>query len=384
MKRIALFVHCYPPAQGGLEHLSSVIVSILEKKFEVHVFTGQGYTLDSYKNFNQYVENRDDQTQVHRLPIQYLWQKIANKFLFRFVVRFGIFSPWYFGPLLQFEDEHKKIIRSSDFLIGIGMPTSSLMYALHFSISYDKKLIVLPAYHPISYYNHVSVFQSALKKASRVLYLSQYEKDNLRQAYQIDTHKLRPLIFSPFSKSELLASLQFVEKRLQRIKGKPITIGYVGQITARKNLKMIADISERLSQIGYSHKVLLAGLKTNTSQQVENYFKDRKNIRILYDFKESEKRKIYEEIDIFLNPSVEESFGIVTLEAMINACYVMTRFSLFDSPEIPFVFDSAEIACKQIVALGSQTWQDQLRLQAKIVSEWSKENFERQLLSALE
>ena len=52
---LSLFIHCYPPAKGGAEYLAEKFVEVLNQKHNVHLFTGRGETLDSYKTFDHYL-----------------------------------------------------------------------------------------------------------------------------------------------------------------------------------------------------------------------------------------------------------------------------------------------------------------------------------------
>jgi len=382
--KISIFVHCYPPAKGGLEHLTAEIANYWGKEHEVHVFTGKGRTLDSYKTFSYWVEHKTTNTKVivHRLNIKFFWQKMANKFLYGWVIKLGVFSPWYFGPLLQFQQEHERIIADSHVLLAVGMPTSSLFYGDHYARKFKKKLLILPAYHEVPYYNNVPVFQRALKHASRIIFLSFYEKRRLASAYDFSDEKAMFLSYSPFSEKDFPRFSKMLTQRLEKLKKTPLVIGFVGQVAARKKLEIIADISEEMRDI--PHKVLIAGLRTNSSHLVERQFAQRTNVEFRYDFFEEEKADILSCIDIFISPSEEESYGIATLEAMAAGCLVFSRFSFSDSQEVPFIFNSSHEAAKAITNLSPDDWQSQLERQAELLKKYTQEQFQKQLQKILD
>jgi len=70
---------------------------------------------------------------------------------------------------------------------------------------------------------------------------------------------------------------------------------------------------------GYTLKIYLSGAKTNSSPFIENLFKkyiNPKTVHITYNF--TDKQQEYEKFDIFANPSIQESLGIVNFEAIFN------------------------------------------------------------------
>ncbi|MBD3250328.1 MAG: glycosyltransferase [Candidatus Pacebacteria bacterium] len=323
--KISIFVHCYPPAKGGLEYLIGQIKQILGKEHEVHVFTGKGRTLDSYKTFNDFVSDKEDKkNKVHRLNFNKFWQRMANKFFGKLVLKFSLIAPFYFGPILNFSKQDKKIIENSDLIIGAGMPTMTFFYSYLFSRKFNKPLILHPSYHDVSYYNHCLFFKLALNRADKVIYQTDQEKKGLIKNYNVDPRKMVQLTYSPYTKAEIkkrkIVNQKLLNKRKTRIeKNKEITLGFVGQISVRKNLKLLANFlkeySDEFNKKGYQLKLILAGVKTNSSPVVEGYFSGlEKQVEIIYNFKDKE--EIFNKIDIFVNPSYEESLGIVNLEAI--------------------------------------------------------------------
>jgi len=388
MKKIAVFVHGYTPARGGLENLMAEIVNLLGSQFEFHIFTGQGETLDSYKTFTNWVDENEDPEYVHRLPFQRFWQRMANKFLYHLVVKLGVFSPWYFGPLLRFSQQDEDIIAECDSILAVGMPTSSILYGYHYARRYNKPLVILSAYHPVRYYQNVPVFRQALKYARSVICLSQYEKINLQTAYPFDHQKIHTVVYSPFSAGQLKKMSRHVQERLQRRQTKPLTLGYVGQITLRKNLAVFVPIIEALAKNKQKIRVLFAGQKTNSSPEVERIFAHLPQVEIRYNFSEPDKAQLYKEIDIFIHPSIEESFGIASLEAMYYGCLVLTRFSLVDNQNVPLVFHSAQelVDLIQTKFLGTQAavhWSEQLQAQEHVLHDIRQEVFREKIAQLL-
>lgn len=342
--KIAYFVHCYPPAKGGLEYLSGEIVDILRKAgHEVHVFTGKGETLDSYKTFDNWVDENQDTDYIHRLPLRFFWQRLANKFLNKLIFVTGFFSPWYFGPILEYSQQDKEVIADCDLVFGAGMPTKMFYDSYRFARKYKKRLIVHPSYHDVSYYNRSVFFQQVLSYAEKVILQTPLEAESIQKNYLLSKHKIAYLTFTPFNDHDI-AQIEKqvnikVDKILQKItKDKIVRIGYVGQISPRKNLDYLKDLlstSTKRPALCKECKIelLIAGAKTNSSEEVEKKLSlvSNVNLQIIYDFEDNAKKDIYGNIDFFVNPSREESLGLVNFEAISNNCllFVNNRSAFF-------------------------------------------------------
>lgn len=314
---ITIFVHCFPPARGGLEYLMGEVKKILDEKYEVHVITGQGITLDSYKTFSDFTT--DNSNNVHRLELNYFWQRITNKLFGKIIFKIGIFSPFYFGPILKYTPEVIDIIKKSTLIIGAGMPTKMFYDSYIFAKKYNKPLILHPSYHNVSYYNHCPQFQQALSYADIIIYQTKQEFEGLNINYKIDQSKLVQLAYNEYPRSKIN------NIKLHTINPKSVTIGFIGQVTHRKNIGIFKNYLDKYSSYWHqqetSLKLFLAGAKTNSSHETEKLFSKylkNKTLKIIYDFHNSDKSKMYHQIDIFINPSYEESLGIVNFESIFH------------------------------------------------------------------
>jgi len=314
---ISIFIHCFPPARGGLEYLMGEIKKILDEKYEVHIITGQGLNLDSYKTFSNFTD--DNSTNIHRLELNYFWQRIFNKFFNKIIFKIGFFSPYYFGPILKYTPEVIDIIKKSDLIIGAGMPTKMFYDSFLFAKKYSKTLVLFPVYHNVSYYNHCPQFQQTLNYASKIVYQTQQEINGLTANYKINKNKLIQLAYNEYSQK------QIKNIKLKKINQKEITLGFVGQVTLRKNLVVFKNYLDKY--LSYWKKqninlnILIAGTKTNSAPEIEKTFdKYLKNkiVKIIYDFSDAHKSAIFNKIDIFVSPSHEESLGIVNFEAIFH------------------------------------------------------------------
>lgn len=328
-KTICIFIHCFPPAKGGLEYLISEVKKILDKNYIVHIITGNGSTLDSYKTFKDFLNTipKDKKNNIHRLALNFPKQRIANKLLNKIILKWGFFSPFYFGPILKYPPKILDIIKNSDIIIGTGMPTLMFYQSYLFAKKYNKKLILIPAYHNVPYYNNCPFFQQTLNYASKILYLTPLEKKHLSKNYNIDSQKLVQTTFCPYTLSQIKSQQKLlpsiISQKLKRHEKKQINIGFIGQITPRKNLIVFKNYLDKYlpywQNRGYKLIIHLSGAKTSFSSQIEQLLKDHiKNniVNITYNFKSLENE--YFKFDVFVNPSIEESLGITNFEALYN------------------------------------------------------------------
>lgn len=367
---VSIFVHCYPPAKGGIEFLTSKIKQILDPNYKVHIFCGKGLTLDSYKNFSGFTNQKSKN--IHRLSILKLKQKLNNKILSNFINKFPVFAHLYFGPNLKYNRKHQNIIKKSQFILGLAMPTKSFVDAYHFAKLYQKKLILIPAYHNRPYYNHNPFFQKAFDLANKIILLSPKEKKYLFQNYRIQSNKTILVTFSPYTL-----------KQIKSIKPKKplkiLTFGFVGQISYRKNLSYFSKI------IPPNSKLLLAGAKTNQSTQLIKQLKKKiPHLKLVYNFKN--KSKIYSQIDLFVNPSFEESFGIVNLEALYHGLPIIVHprspfFQILKAYKVPNFPKNIK---QQINFLKvPQNYQNTFNIQRQIFQQYNLDNFKKQILQCL-
>lgn len=317
--KIVYFVHCYPPAKGGVEFLSGEIVTLLRRLgHDVHVITGKGLTLDSYKTFDNFVDESNDPDYVHRLPLKRKVQRWANKFLNKLIFISGTFSPWYFGPILYYSKKEKQIIESADVIFGAGMPTKMFYDSYWFANKYKKRLVLHPSFHDVSYYKRSFFFQKALNYSDSIIMQTDQEIINLCRSYKVSASKISQLAYCPYNEEEIDNTKATIPKNIFLSQDK-LTIGFVGQITLRKNynyfLRFLKWVEVHDPELFSLVHILIAGVRTNTSSKVEDIFYEYRNkVDFIYNFKD--KDLVFNKIDVFVNPSIEESLGIVNFESI--------------------------------------------------------------------
>jgi glycosyltransferase involved in cell wall biosynthesis len=103
------------------------------------------------------------------------------------------------------------------------------------------------------------------------------------------------------------------------IKSNPI-VGFVGRADKLKGIILLIEAMRVVWNWNENVRLILAGPKPDRNGEVarclnELKFEDRARIVEIHDFSENDKASIYDAFDVFVLPSIAESFGIAYLEA---------------------------------------------------------------------
>jgi glycosyltransferase involved in cell wall biosynthesis len=108
---------------------------------------------------------------------------------------------------------------------------------------------------------------------------------------------------------------------------KPIRLGSLGRVASEKSFKSVLGAMAILRERGIESEFYLGG----TGAEEENLKKLSRDINMEENLKllgwTSDKKNFFEGIDIFVLPSLSETFGIVLLEAMIYSTPIITTNS---------------------------------------------------------
>lgn len=125
----------------------------------------------------------------------------------------------------------------------------------------------------------------------------------------------------------------WIENKIREAKiyryGSIIKILYVGKIDKEKNLKLTLEAINKLSDEGYGIQYTAVGKIINKS--VYNLLEKNNHVKYISHCSKEELINIYRENDLFVMPSLRETFGVVYVEAMSQGLPVVyTRNEGFD------------------------------------------------------
>jgi glycosyltransferase involved in cell wall biosynthesis len=158
----------------------------------------------------------------------------------------------------------------------------------------------------------------AIKKCSRYLANSPYEIDRLTRE-NVPSNKIALLgctvVLNDFEKGD-----RNYYRSFWQLTDHDIVIGYVGRLSPLKGLDVLCEAMKLVWQKYPKAHLVLAGHDNGYISKLEEFKKtlpsgQAEQLKILPDLSDTQKINLFHSFDIFTLPSVNESFGIVFLEA---------------------------------------------------------------------
>ena len=231
-----------------------------------------------------------------------------------------------------------------------------------------------------------------LKRASKVIFLSESYRDNT-----IDKYIPKKLQKEIKQKSHVIPNgiddywLNNKQQKKSR-KNKRLSLVFTGSISARKNVLRSIATCKVLKNRGYDVTLTIIGPIKN--KKIYHKFKDEPLVDYVGEKTKEEIKRIYQTKDIFVMPSIRETFGLVYAEAMSQSLPVIyTEGQGFDcqfkegtvgyhvkSKDENDIADKIELILKNydVIAkncynnVGKYNWQDIALTYKKVYSEVEK------------
>jgi glycosyltransferase involved in cell wall biosynthesis len=133
-------------------------------------------------------------------------------------------------------------------------------------------------------------------------------------------------------------------RRMLGIADDEIAVGFLGRLVLEKGLGVFADVIAALERRGVKHKVLVVG-----EGPAREWFAERVPDAVFAGFQSGDNLgRAVASMDVFFNPSVTETFGNVTLEAMaagvpVAAARATGAIDLVVEGETGFLIDPADV-----------------------------------------
>ena len=169
----------------------------------------------------------------------------------------------------------------------------------------------------------------SIKKASRVITISESSKDDIIKEYQVSASKvlvinvgIKALPASKMTKEELFTKYNLASPYIL----------FVGTLQPRKN---IARLIEAFSKIESETDLVVIGKKGWMFEEILEApikFGVKDKVKFLHDVTDDELPLFYTHAEVFVLPSLYEGFGLPVLEAMKYGCPVITS-SVSSLPE---------------------------------------------------
>jgi len=360
--KILFISHVWPPAIDG----GSQIVFHTQKQLEklghqTLVLTTNCRSTDDFVIPNSKIINLKS-SYIIRLPVvKTKFFIYLKKFLTLLHLKSYILNLARTGPIFKPIALAKALIKINNFkpdLIVAGpFPTTICPYSLILKKLFKSKLLLIPCFHhqDTSFLN--LVLTNTLRQSDLIWCLSDFEKKYLIKKFKISNNK--------FFVSPPGISIKSLIKPTQK-PANTINLLFLGNLAAHKKIDILLSAFDKICQQSNNFHLTIAGQKTlyypqimtiynNLPQQVKN------RITILPQKYDTKKLiKLLNQSHILINPSINESYGIVFAESSSRGVPVIgsnipTVKNLIISNHIGLCFkkDNPESLTKTILKLSA-------------------------------
>jgi glycosyltransferase involved in cell wall biosynthesis len=327
--KIAHVLVNYHPSIGGTQLLFKGISEKCVQQYndEVEVLTIDSYNGSHSNNYKPIVPLQETVNGVHIKRYSFLR---AHKFWFSFLAKFwikctGTNNTWLqlrsIGP---WSSSLKKAIdnTNADVIVASSSGYLFMQYPLYrHTLKNPKPFVYQGAIHFATNENHQVISTNtlnAIKASEYYLANTQFEKDRLVQL-GVDENMI--VITGVATNVDFFANgnRQLYRSKLE-IQDDEIVVGYVGRIEKTKSVDVLIQAFLLAKTTNKKLKLIIAGFETSYVQQLQQIITDeaslnKNDIIFIHDLKEEDKAHLFHAFDVFVLPSVNESFGIVFLEA---------------------------------------------------------------------
>jgi len=349
--KILHVVQGYSPAIGGTEHLIQKISETLTHQFgdEVTVFTTNCYNGEGFWNPRMPTMGTGvseiNGVKVHRFPVRSRVSQAIRplqKIFFQLNLPYNDWLRTYFGgPIIPNLARHIADF-PADVVAASSFPLLHMFDTLKGARESRKAVVFHGGLHPqdIWGFDRKNIFK-AINQVDIYLANTDFERKYLGNK-GIDASKIvtvgcgvNPEDFSGITRLQ-------ARERLNLPQDAQI-VGYIGQIGLHKG---IDTLIKAMLVVWESHPniiLLVAGGKALYAKQLDELISAlpeqyKSNLALFFNFKEEEKKNLFNAIDIFAYPSGYESFGISYLEAWSAQKPVIGTWR----GAIPYVIDAGQ------------------------------------------
>jgi len=324
--RFLLLTHIYPPAiDGGSRVIAKMGEALQSRNHQISIITTNCLSTDDFvSSRHNRLKSEDCRLKILRLPvITYLHRPF--KYLGHYFPNFKTFSK---GPIFSFKSFLKIIYLTlkfkPDYILTGPLPTTMVLYArlLRYLSThlfhYSTKLLINASFHPTDSDFQTPILLNTLKSADYIWTLTDFETNYFNKKLKIPKSKLILLgngVDKSFIKTED-CRLKIKDCRL-KIEDSPNLL-FIGSFSAHKD---IPTLIKAFSLLPSKYTLTLAGQKTLYFPVIQEQINSlpssiKKRIKIIFNFPNSYLSSLLDNCSILISPSLQESFGLVLIEAL--------------------------------------------------------------------
>lgn len=165
------------------------------------------------------------------------------------------------------------------------------------------------------------VINSAIKRASKIIAVSEATKDDVRKTFKIDPLKISVIyegVEERYGEKITNAKLQVIKEKYGITK--PYIL-FVGVWRQYKNLERLALAFDILKEKGFDYQLVMAGKVDPFYPEIRQAvfgIKNNKDIKALGYVPDEDLPALYQSAKVFVLPSLVEGFGLIGLEAQAS------------------------------------------------------------------
>ena len=312
--KILLISHIFPPAIDG----GSKVIYKLGQYFEsqnhqtLYLSSNCSSTDDFVKN--KYLKSKTLTSNQIKLPVYHRLRrplKFLNLFLKQDLLKVLQKGPIF--KIIPFLKATYQILKFKPDLIVAGpLPTTIVLYTTFLKKITNSKILINASFHPTDQDFQQKPLINALKKADFLWTLTQSETDYFTKNFNIDPQKI------------ILAGNGVDENFLTTQKSTTYdlrpNILFIGSLAAHKRVDLLINSFSTIYNLRSNLSLTIAGQKTLFYPQIEKLInsldqKIKSKINFIFNFDQKDLAKIIDNCSVLVLPSIQESFGLVVIEA---------------------------------------------------------------------
>lgn len=328
--RVLLISHIFPPAIDGGSKVVYKLGQYFESQHHQTLYLSSNCSsTDDFVKKSPALSREGFRKGFIKLPVYTNLRKplkFLNLFLPQKSYLHGFLKVFQKGPIFKLIPFIKTTIQiinfKPDLIIAGPLPTTTILYANFFKFLTKKlnnqstKLLINSSFHSTDADFQQLPLIKTLQSADYLWTLTQSESD-----YFINHFKINP-------KKIILASNgvdeDFLLKKFKKLITKKLTtsILFIGSLAAHKRVDLLIKSFTNIlkNYCSTNLKLTIAGQKTLYYPQIEKLVDSLKpeiksKINFIFNFPQKNLGKLIDNCDVLILPSIQESFGLVVIEA---------------------------------------------------------------------
>ena len=320
--KILLISHIFPPAiDGGSKVVYKLGQYFESQKHQTLYLSSNCSSTDDFVKKSPALSREGFRKGFIKIPV-YTNLRKPLKFLNLFL-KTDLLKVFQKGPIFKIFPIIKTtitIIRFKPDLIVAGpLPTTIVLYANFFKKICHSQLLINASFHPTDSDFHQKPLIKSLQQADFLWSLTQSESDYFIKNFNIDPQKII-LAGNGVDQDFLIKNKNTTPSFFQRRgPGGGFNILFIGSLASHKRVDLlIKSFNSIIDKEGFN--LTIAGQQTLFYPQIKNLvnslpLKTKSKINFIFNFPQSQLTTLIDNCDVLVLPSIQESFGLVIIEA---------------------------------------------------------------------